>query len=103
MRVCKSNSLKQTGITGPQQMLLMPTVSSLLYAEARFHAEWGCLAQIEYHYYHQTNITVPRQMLSVLKGLSARDLRVFNVEPNYWWHNYGQEFIEFAYIQVRWH
>ena len=42
-------------------------------------------------------------MLSVLKGLSARDLRVFNVEPNYWWHNYGQEFIEFAYIQVRWH
>ena len=39
-------------------------------------------------------------MLSVLKGLSARDLRVFNVEPNYWWHNYGQEFIEFAYIQV---
>ena len=60
-------------------------------------------AQIEYHYYHQTNITVPRQMLSVLKGLSARDLRVFNVEPNYWWHNYGQEFIEFAYIQVRWH
>ena len=56
--------------------------------------------QIEYHYYHETNITVPRQMLSVLKGLAARDLRVFSVEPNYWWHNYGQEFIEFAYIQV---
>ena len=57
-------------------------------------------AQIEYHYYHQTNITVPKQMLSVLKGLTARDLRVFSVEPNYWWKNYAQEFLEFAYIQV---
>jgi hypothetical protein len=56
--------------------------------------------QIEYHYYHQTNITVPKQMLSVLKGLTARDLRVFSVEPNYWWKNYAQEFLEFAYIQV---
>ncbi len=60
----------------------------------------GCLTQIEYHYYHQTNITIPQQMLAVLKGLAARDLRVFNVEPNYWWLNYGQEFLEFAYIQV---
>ena len=40
-------------------------------------------------------------MLEVLSGLQARDLRVFHVEPNYWWHNYAQEFIEFAYIQVR--
>ena len=56
--------------------------------------------QIEYHYYHQTNITIPKQMLAVLKGLMARDMRVFNVEPNYWWLNYGQEFLEFAYIQV---
>ena len=39
-------------------------------------------------------------MLSVLKGLTARDLRVFSVEPNYWWKNYAQEFLEFAYIQV---
>lgn len=59
------------------------------------------LVQVEYHYFHQTNITVPRDMLEVLSGLQARDLRVFHVEPNYWWHNYAQEFIEFAYIQVR--
>ena len=56
--------------------------------------------QVEYHYFHQTNITVPRDMLEVLSGLQTRDLRVFHVEPNYWWHNYAQEFIEFAYVQV---
>ena len=56
--------------------------------------------QVEYHYFHQTNITIPRDMLEVLSGLQSRDLRVFHVEPNYWWHNYAQEFIEFAYVQV---
>lgn len=55
---------------------------------------------MEYHYFHQTNITVPREMLAVLQGLQSRDMRVFHVEPNYWWHNYAQEFIEFAYVQV---
>ena len=39
-------------------------------------------------------------MLAVLKGLMARDMRVFSVEPNYWWLNYAQEFLEFGYIQV---
>lgn len=58
---------------------------------------------MEYHYFHESNITVPRQMLDVLKGLSARDMRVFNVEPNYWWANWAQEFMEFAYIQVSFH
>ena len=71
-----------------------PTTNPLLTLAGAVHA------QIEYHYYHQTNITVPKQMLSVLKGLTARDLRVFSVEPNYWWKNYAQEFLEFAYIQV---
>ena len=58
------------------------------------------MVQVEYHYFHQTNITVPRDMLEVLSGLQSRDLRVFHVEPNYWWHNYAQEFIEFAYVQA---
>lgn len=65
-----------------------------------FPEQLACLMQIEYHYYHQTNITIPKQMLAVLKGLMARDMRVFSVEPNYWWLNYAQEFLEFAYIQV---
>lgn len=42
-------------------------------------------------------------MLEVLKGLTARDMRVFNVEPNYWWANKAHEFMEFAYVQVRQH
>ncbi|EIE27040.1 hypothetical protein COCSUDRAFT_64052 [Coccomyxa subellipsoidea C-169] len=77
-------------------------------------AEWGFLAdlvakrlplpftqlQVEYHYFHKSNITVPRKMLDVLKGLTARDMRVFNVEPNYWWANWAHEFMEFAYVQV---
>ena len=68
---------------------------------SRLAEQLACHAQIEYHYYHQTNITIPKQMLAVLKGLMARDMRVFSVEPNYWWLNYAQEFLEFAYIQVR--
>ena len=68
------------------------------------HNTIQCTAlQVEYHYFHESNITVPRQMLDVLKGLSARDMRVFNVEPNYWWANWAQEFMEFAYIQVSIH
>ena len=58
------------------------------------------MLQVEYHYFHGSNITVPRKMLEVLKGLTARDMRVFNVEPNYWWKNWAHEFMEFAYIQV---
>ena len=58
------------------------------------------LLQVEYHYFHESNITVPRKMLEVLKGVVARDMRVFNVEPNYWWNNWAHEFMEFAYIQV---
>ena len=40
--------------------------------------------QVEYHYFHQTNITVPREMLAVLQGLQARDLRVFHVVGVSW-------------------
>ena len=78
----------------PLLSIAPPTTNPLLTLAGAVHA------QIEYHYYHQTNITVPKQMLSVLKGLTARNLRVFGVEPNYWWKNYAQEFLEFAYIQV---
>jgi hypothetical protein len=56
--------------------------------------------QVEYHYYQDSNITKPREMLDVLKGLMKTNMRVFNVEPNYWWHNWAHEFIEFAYLQV---
>ena len=56
--------------------------------------------QVEFHYFTDSNITKPREMLEVLKGLTNRDMRVFNVEPNYWWHNWAHEFLEFAYLQV---
>lgn len=39
-------------------------------------------------------------MLDVLKGLEQKNLRVFSVEPNYWWDNNGYDFIEYAYLQV---
>ena len=56
--------------------------------------------QIEYHYFGPDSPVDPPRMLAVLQGLTARYLRVFNVEPNYWWSNQGHDFIEFAYLQV---
>ena len=79
-------------------------------------------------------MTLPRTMLEVMKGLEARNVRVFHSEvpiplkspeslqllahcmhkvyvpqltmvscalqPNYWWGNMADEFMEYAYIQV---
>ncbi len=62
---------------------------------------YTCVVQVEYHYFGPSNFTDPSRMLAVLQGLAARYLRVFSVEPNYWWTNRGHDFIEFAYLQVR--
>ncbi|KAK9819754.1 hypothetical protein WJX72_001973 [[Myrmecia] bisecta] len=56
--------------------------------------------QVEYHYYEDSGATPAKTILQVLRGLAAANMRVFNVEPNYWWSNNGWQFIEYAYLQV---
>jgi hypothetical protein len=65
--------------------------------------EQGCPVQIEFHYWRNSAITKPREMLEVLKGLRERQMRVFNVEPNWWWENQAFNFVEFAFVQVKTH
>ena len=39
-----------------------------------------CSWQVEYHFYHRSEMTLPRTMLEVMKGLEARNVRVFHSE-----------------------